>query len=120
MGFTIYSLENVENGKKYIGLTANYKRRKYQHLNSLKNNSHQNIDIQKDCNKHGLDSFSFNKLKTDIKNGRIANYYEKMFIAKYKSNKNGYNKSTGGDSLWGCYGYYDFIEEKIDELNESN
>ena len=48
-GYTIYSLVNLDNGKRYIGRTKNPKGRIKQHFSELKRGNHSNKAINKDC-----------------------------------------------------------------------
>ena len=40
--YYIYKIENLKNGKKYIGLTNNIQRRRSRHFTDLKCNRHDN------------------------------------------------------------------------------
>jgi len=55
----IYYIVNNYNGKIYIGSSINMKRRKKEHLNSLRNGSHYNTHLQASYNKYGEDVFEF-------------------------------------------------------------
>lgn len=56
----IYEIRNDKNGNVYIGETFNIERRFKEHKNELLNNTHHNINLQRDVNKYGLYNFSFN------------------------------------------------------------
>ena len=49
----IYAIENLLNGKIYVGSSMNLNRRKAQHLYALRNNCHHNSHLQSAFNKHG-------------------------------------------------------------------
>lgn len=55
----IYKIENIINGKCYIGQSINIKRRWEIHRSELKNNTHYNQYLQKAWNKYGENSFNF-------------------------------------------------------------
>lgn len=55
----IYGIRNVDSGKIYVGSTKNFKSRKYEHCNSLKNNKHHSAHLQNSWNKYGAESFEF-------------------------------------------------------------
>lgn len=55
----IYKIENLLNGKFYIGSAKDFLHRKSTHLYDLRNNKHRNIHLQRSFNKHGEDSFLF-------------------------------------------------------------
>ena len=57
--YYIYKIENLINGKKYIGLTNNIVRRKSRHFTDLKYNHHDNNFLQKEYNIYGKNNFSF-------------------------------------------------------------
>ena len=68
----IYSIDNIVNGKSYIGSSNDIRYRWNRHLKLLHNNCHNNHHLQKSYNKYGEKNFSFqileevpqNKLKT--------------------------------------------------------
>ena len=92
----IYSITNLINNKRYIGISQNYEDRKRVHLWALKNNKHKNEKLQNSVNKYGLDNFKFEILKKVETDNRIeALKIENYYIKKYDSYNNGYNKSLG-------------------------
>ncbi len=57
---TIYKIENLVNGKVYIGQTVKSVERRWQaHRSMLKRNNHDNFYLQNAWNKYGEDSFVF-------------------------------------------------------------
>lgn len=58
----IYSIENIENGKKYIGQTSNLEKRKKTHFRNLKGGYHPNTHLQFSFNKYGNNKFIFKTL----------------------------------------------------------
>lgn len=91
--FFIYSLENKINGKFYIGLTVNPKRRLY--LHSISSNA--NTVISKAIKKYGINNFSFTIIES-WNNKKDAEEAE-IFWIKFLSTQvpNGYNISAGGN-----------------------
>ncbi|MDU6263733.1 MAG: GIY-YIG nuclease family protein [Anaerocolumna aminovalerica] len=89
----IYSIQNPENKKVYIGQTRNFKERSSNHFYLLRNNEHYNVDMQMDYN-HGAN------LKMDIievipkNNWSQLQLKEAYYILKYDSIKRGYNISV--------------------------
>jgi group I intron endonuclease len=59
MNAGIYKIENLINGKCYIGQSAELNKRKQQHFRMLENNKHENQHIQNSCNKYGKENFVF-------------------------------------------------------------
>jgi len=91
----IYAIINLVNGKKYIGSTSNFARRKQKHLSELKRNKHHSEHLQLSYNKHGKDNFVFvilQKLSSEEDMRKV----EQLYLDKYQTydNKIGYNMST--------------------------
>ena len=94
----IYSITNLVNDKRYIGISQNYEDRKRVHLWALKNKKHKNEKLQNAVNKYGLENFIFEILEEIEIDSRIeALKYENFYINLYDSFRNGYNKSQGFD-----------------------
>lgn len=55
----VYKIENVVNGKIYIGSSSDLDRRRKQHFIALLNNKHFNSHLQRSYNKWGEQSFEF-------------------------------------------------------------
>lgn len=62
--YTIYKIDNVVNGKVYIGCTINYNKRVSDHKGKLRKNIHPNLELQNDYNKYGEVAFRFSILTT--------------------------------------------------------
>lgn len=70
----IYCIENIKNGKKYIGQAKNIYYRKAIHFSLLNNNKHYNSHLQSSFNKYGKNSFIF----------KILIYCEQFELTKYE------------------------------------
>jgi len=70
----IYCIENLKNGKKYIGQSVDLEKRKYEHFSSLKGNYHSNTHLQNSYNKYGKKNFKF----------RILLYCEPFELTRYE------------------------------------
>lgn len=91
MNTGIYSIRNKIDGKLYIGSAYNFRTRFAQHLSSLRNNKHHSITLQRAWDKHGENSFVFEKLLVCEKDMVI--FYEQKVMDLYDSSnpKHGYN-----------------------------
>lgn len=91
----IYKIENLVNGKVYIGQTKqNFERRLKDHLWMLRNGKHDNKHLQNAWNKYGSNNFGFSVVeKCDIEKLDEA---ERFWIAYYKALKGVYNLESGG------------------------
>lgn len=108
----IYSLINIENGKRYVGQSVDLEKRRYTHFWLLKENRHWNAHLQRSYNKgHQFDFEVIEYCPVEMLNDR-----EIYWIAKYDSFHNGYNQCIGGDSTQG-YKFSDETKAKIAKAN---
>jgi group I intron endonuclease len=76
----VYKIENLINGKCYIGSTLRPKHiRKYEHFSSLRKGNHYNSYLQKSFNKYGESSFKF----TIVEFYKFPADYTKEYINDY-------------------------------------
>lgn len=66
----IYKIENIINGKFYIGRSIMPNKRKTQHFRMLKNNNHHCRKLQNSYNKYGKDVFKF-KIVEQCENSKL-------------------------------------------------
>lgn len=97
MIYYIYKIENLVNGKKYIGLTNNIQRRRARHFTDLKCGRHDNSFLQKEYNIYGKENFSFNIEFSGEATSEEISQKEVEYIKKYDSYRNGYNQNEGGN-----------------------
>lgn len=84
----IYQIQNVKNGKLYVGSTCNLSARKSQHLSSLRLNKHHSLYLQRSYNKYGSENFIFSVLEDDISNEQLLDreqYYIDLLKPIYNS-----------------------------------
>ena len=90
----IYCIENLINGKKYIGQSINILARWKQHLSNLRRKIHHNEKLQNAWNKYGENNFKFYIIvETDADS---LDEFEIKYISLYDTYANGYNKDYGG------------------------
>lgn len=95
----IYCIENIVNGKKYIGCAVDIRRRITRHFGELKSQVHTNSVFQKAYNKYGRENFKHYILQELERNEDLLECMEIYWIAYYDSFINdgkGYNLSRGG------------------------
>ena len=98
MGSGIYMIENVINGKKYIGSAVNINKRWYQHRYTLNRKIHDNSYLQNAWNKYGEENFEFIILEETEYSNLIDR--EQFYIDSYDVIKFGYNLApTDGNTL---------------------
>lgn len=95
--YYIYKIENIVNGKKYIGLTNNINRRRVRHFTDLKCGVHDNSFLQKEYDIYGKEKFLFEVVYSGDVDYSIISLKEKEYIEKYDSYYNGYNQNKGGN-----------------------
>ena len=93
----IYFIENIINGKKYIGRTNNFENRKKRHLNELKKDKHHSIYLQRAVNKYGVENFRFGIIVDGLSDDEVS-LIEEEFIKK-EGYYNVSEKSCGGDLI---------------------
>lgn len=59
MNSGVYKIENLVNGKCYIGSTKDFRERRHRHKINLENNRHINPHLQSAYNKYGKENFMF-------------------------------------------------------------
>lgn len=93
----IYCIENIVNGKKYIGQSRDIKHRFSTHKMNLNKNIHANVHLQSAWNMYGAESFKFYIIEectaSDLDDKEI--YY----IQIYNSMQDGYNLNAGGQGI---------------------
>lgn len=97
MLYYIYKIENLKNGKIYIGLTNNLERRRKRHFSDLRRKCHDNSFLQKEFNEFGEENFSFEKIFEGMTTEEEIGEKEKYYIKYYDSFRNGYNQNEGGN-----------------------
>lgn len=97
MNYYIYKIENLQNHKKYIGLTNNIKRRRGRHFTDLQCNRHDNSFLQKEYNIYGKENFSFEVVFEGECTNEEISQKEIDYIKFYDSYYNGYNQNEGGN-----------------------
>lgn len=109
----VYKIENLLNGKVYIGKSKNIRNRWSEHRSELNNGTHINNHLQSSWNKYGEDNFRFDVIYEAI-DEKDSLEKEEYYIDKYQSNDKrfGYNLTNGGES-----GY--FTEESIKNASRS-
>ncbi len=93
----VYLIENLTNGKKYIGQTVNFKSRKRCHKC---NHTKKNYYIYLAMRKYGYENFEYTILiKDNTINYDKLDFWECYFIELFGTlnRNNGYNNDSGGN-----------------------
>lgn len=113
----IYKIENLANGKVYIGQSVDIERRWRTHKESTynKNKPSYNYPLSRAMRKYGIENFSFEVL--EICDTDKLDELEMEYISMYNSyinaeNSNGYNQTYGGDGNRGWKPSKDWIENQ--------
>ena len=94
----IYKIENLINGKIYIGSSVDLKNRWRQHLQYFVNDKHGNRYLQRAWNKYGAENFRFSVIELCEKDMLLVR--EQYFIDIFDACQSGYNLSpTAGSNL---------------------
>lgn len=105
----IYKIENLLNGKVYIGSSSNIYNRWIYHFRTLKDNKHYNYHLQQAFNKYGEHNFNFSVIEIIKNEFDDLNKYKKelisretFYIKKYESfNKDkGYNLTKTAEEVY--------------------
>lgn len=94
----IYKIENILNGKIYVGQSCNVYDREKQHTCELRQGKHFNKHLQNAVNEYGIENFKFSLLE-ECKKADLDER-EKFWIKELQSanKKYGYNNSLGGQT----------------------
>ena len=68
--YLVYQIENLQNGKRYVGKTTDYKQRVTYHKTYLRRAAHSNVYLQRAWDKYGEDCFESHVDVTDYENAR--------------------------------------------------
>ena len=95
----IYMIQNLVNGKMYIGQAVDIERRWRHHRSVLRGNDHDNKHLQRAWNKYGEDNFEFTIICecAESQLNTMEEYY--IFELMSYDGRVGYNKTYGGE---GC------------------
>lgn len=107
----IYKIQNLVNGKIYIGSAINLHIRFHNHWNSLRQHKHRNKHLQASWDKYGEENFTFEVLEI-IEKEQLLRYIEEQYIQDtqcYKPNI-GYNVLAKTNK----------IQQKINCINSQN
>ena len=91
----IYCIENLINGKRYVGQSIDIYSRWKNHIHSLNGNRSNNTLLQRAWNKYGEDNFKFQILEACAEED--LDEKERAYINLYNSCENGYNIEDGGN-----------------------
>ncbi len=115
MACGIYKIENLIDGKIYIGSSVNIENREYKHFWMLNKNIHDNNHLQNIFNKIGRKNFKFEIIEECEITHLIDR--ENHYINIYKSNKQefGYNMALVNEFRRNTYN--DDVKLKLSKLN---
>lgn len=113
----IYKIENITNGKVYIGSSKNIENRWKQHKTLLRSGKHHSQHLQYSWNKYGEDSFSFEVIEDDISQEEllIKEQYWMDKLQAYNPQK-GYNISivAGACVMNDNYNFEEIVDEEYE------
>lgn len=91
----IYMIQNIVNGKVYIGKSFDINKRWSNHKYELNKGVHANNHLQSAWNKYGEENFNFTIVETCDE--EMLNDLEVFWIKKVDSFNSGYNQTEGGE-----------------------
>mgnify|MGYP003420359862 CR=1 FL=1 len=101
MSYFIYLITNAINGKVYVGYTNNVEKRWANHIKLARSSSaYKKQRLHHAIAKHGISSFRFDILESDIPTKALALQREVLQIAErcsYTDRTRGYNMTPGGE-----------------------
>lgn len=114
---TIYKIENLVNGKVYVGQTIqDFNKRKYAHLYELRAGKKGNRKLQNAWNKYGESNFVFSVIvECEVQE---LNNLEVAYISLYDGYNNGYNLTTGGQKNFN-YAHSATTKQKLREISNN-
>ena len=116
----IYIIENIVNGKCYIGQSVNIENRFKKHISNATNINHKQYHslLYEEIRKFGKENFIFDILEECEK--QELNNREIFWITYYDSCRGGYNQSSGGSGRNGSSSRisWDDFDNIIDDLRD--
>lgn len=99
----IYKIENLVNGKIYVGKSINIYKRWKKHKTLLNTKSHYNKHLQYAWDVYGEDNFKFSIIEQCSCDNDVLSAKERYYIEVYNSKNSdfGYNMTNGGDGTSG-------------------
>jgi group I intron endonuclease len=92
--YSVYSFTNIVNGKKYVGLTCDVKRRHAQH----KKAKSRAVVFCLAVKKYGFENFTFEILKENLTLEEAKIFEQEQILKLNTIVPKGYNRTKGGDS----------------------
>lgn len=120
--YNLYGIFNKLNGKLYIGITNNPKRRWYEHTKNSKKITEQSYAIHLAMNKYGIQNFIYKTIEA-VQNLAEANAKEIIWIKELKElGYQLYNETDGGDGTKGRLGIplSESHKKRLSELNSGS
>lgn len=95
----VYKIENIQNGKVYIGSSKDIERRWKEHIKMLEEGNHHSRKLQNDYNlTKDLIQFKFDVIE-EVKFASQLIYREQYWMDYYNAYQNGYNGTKRADCL---------------------